>query len=44
MEKVWGKVNKIVMIGDNEATDIVGAHNYGMESVLVMTGISKHPS
>ena len=29
MEEKYGKVKKIVMIGDNEATDILGAHRVG---------------
>jgi len=29
MAKKYGKVKKIVMIGDNEDTDILGAFNYG---------------
>lgn len=41
MEQKYGSVRKIVVIGDNEDTDIVGAHNYGWESVLVTTGVSK---
>jgi len=41
MTNKFGKVEKIVMIGDNEDTDILGAYNYGWESVLVTTGISK---
>lgn len=32
------------MVGDNEDTDIKGAHNYGWESILVLTGVTKHPS
>lgn len=41
MTNKFGKVEKIVMIGDNEETDILGAYNFGWESVLVTTGISK---
>lgn len=29
------------MIGDNEETDIKGAKNYGWESILVLSGVSK---
>ena len=29
MEKHYGKVKKIVMLGDNEKTDIIGANNVG---------------
>lgn len=32
------------MLGDNEATDIVGANKVGWESVLVRTGVTKHES
>ena len=44
MEEKYGKVRKIVMIGDNEATDILGAHRVGWESILVKTGVTKHNS
>lgn len=44
MEEKYGSVRKIVVIGDNEDTDIVGAHNFGWESVLVTTGVSKEKS
>ena len=32
--------DKILMVGDTLWTDILGAHNAGMDSALVMTGIS----
>ena len=32
------------MLGDNEATDIVGAEKVGWDSVLVRTGVTKHES
>lgn len=41
MGKKYGKVKKIVMIGDNEDTDILGAFNYGWQSILVRTGVSE---
>lgn len=44
MRNKYGKVRKIVMIGDNEDTDILGAYRYGWESILVTTGVSKDPS
>ena len=44
MQEKYGKVKKIVMIGDNEATDIKGAHNAGWESILVKTGVTQHDS
>lgn len=31
--------DKIYMVGDNPASDIIGAHNYGWESCLVRTGV-----
>jgi len=42
MDKKYGKVKKVVMIGDNEDTDIKGAYNFGWESILVLIGVSKH--
>ena len=44
MEKHYGKVKKIVMLGDNERTDIVGANKVGWESVLIKTGVTMHDS
>lgn len=32
------------MVGDNEDTDILGAYNYGWDSILVKTGVTKHDS
>ncbi|OWB72798.1 hypothetical protein B5S31_g2520 [[Candida] boidinii] len=32
---------KVYMIGDNPASDIIGANNYGWESILVKTGVYK---
>ena len=32
------------MVGDNEATDIIGAHKAGWESIMVKTGVTKHDS
>jgi ribonucleotide monophosphatase NagD (HAD superfamily) len=32
------------MIGDNEDSDILGAHNSKWDSILVKTGVSKHDS
>lgn len=32
------------MVGDNEDTDILGAYNYGWESILVKTGVSEEVS
>jgi HAD superfamily hydrolase (TIGR01450 family) len=32
---------RIVMLGDQLATDILGAHNVGIDSVLVLSGISR---
>ena len=29
------------MIGDNYYTDIVGAHNFGIDSIFVETGVMK---
>ena len=42
--KKYGAIKKFVMVGDNEQTDILGAHNYGWDSVLVTTGVSKDVS
>lgn len=44
LQNLYGKVKKIVMVGDNEDTDIKGAHNFGWESILVPTGVTKHPT
>lgn len=44
MARKYGKVRKIVMVGDNEDTDILGAYNYGWESILVKTGVSEEVS
>ncbi len=44
MQRKYGKVKKIVVVGDNQQTDILGAYNFGWESVLVTTGVSKDPS
>ena len=35
------ETNKIVMIGDTIETDIVGAYNAGIDSVLVRTGVTQ---
>lgn len=42
MERLYGPSNRYVMIDDNIDTGIVGAYNYGWQSVLVTTGVSKH--
>lgn len=42
IENLYGNVEKMVMIGDNEETDIKGAKNFGWESILVLTGVTKH--
>lgn len=34
--------NKILMIGDNTQTDILGARNYGIKSALVLDGYNKN--
>jgi ribonucleotide monophosphatase NagD (HAD superfamily) len=34
----------MVMIGDNEGSDILGAYQAGWESILVKTGVAKHDS
>tara|TARA_A100001015_G_scaffold319997_1_gene444825 strand:+ start:3504 stop:4100 length:597 start_codon:yes stop_codon:yes gene_type:complete len=36
------KKNKILMIGDNTQTDILGARNYGIKSALVIDGFNKN--
>ncbi len=42
MEEVAGrKVERVIMIGDNPETDILGAVEIGWESVLLMTGVHK---
>jgi len=33
--------NSIYMVGDNPASDIIGAHNYGWKTCLVETGVYK---
>lgn len=40
----YGNVRKVVMVGDNESTDILGAHHAGWESILVKSGVTKHDS
>ena len=42
--KKFGTIKNIVMVGDNEATDIIGAHKAGWESIMVKTGVTKHDS
>ena len=44
LERKYGKVRNMVMVGDNEATDIIGAHRVGWESIMVKTGVTKHDS
>lgn len=34
----------MVMIGDNEGSDILGAYHSGWDSILVKTGVAKHDS
>jgi ribonucleotide monophosphatase NagD (HAD superfamily) len=34
----------MIMIGDNEYTDIVGAYNAGWDSILVRSGVTFHES
>lgn len=34
----------MVMIGDNEGSDIVGAYNSSWDSILVKTGVGCHDS
>ncbi|WP_435086305.1 TIGR01459 family HAD-type hydrolase [Candidatus Pelagibacter bacterium nBUS_33] len=36
------KKNRVLMIGDNTQTDILGARNYGIKSVLVIDGYNKN--
>lgn len=41
LKKLNFKKNKILMIGDNTQTDILGARNYGIKSALVIDGFNK---
>ena len=36
------ELNKFVMFGDNPTTDISLANNAGIDSVLVLTGVTKN--
>ena len=40
------KKNKTIMIGDNLETDILGANNFGIHSLLIASGVHKlvHPN
>ena len=44
LEESYGPIEKVVMIGDNEQSDIEGAHRIGWESILVKTGVNKGDS
>jgi ribonucleotide monophosphatase NagD (HAD superfamily) len=35
------KTGNAVMVGDQLATDILGAHNAGLDSALVTTGVTR---
>ena len=37
-------LNKFVMLGDNPTTDIMFANNAGIDSVLVLTGVTPNES
>ena len=41
LKKLNFKKNKVLMIGDNTQTDILGARNYGIKSALVIDGFNK---
>ncbi len=41
LEKLGGKPERILMIGDRLETDILGGRRAGMRTVLVLTGVSK---
>ena len=34
----------MIMIGDNEHSDIIGAYNAGWDSILVRSGVTYHES
>lgn len=39
-----GPIEKMVMVGDNEGSDILGASQSGWDSIMVKTGVGKHDS
>ncbi|QVK18752.1 HAD-IIA family hydrolase [Mycoplasmatota bacterium] len=41
LEKLNLPKEEVAMIGDNYFTDIMGAHNFGMDSIFVETGVMK---
>lgn len=34
----------MVMVGDNEGSDIIGAYQSGWDSIMVKTGVARHDS
>lgn len=42
LKKAGCKREQAVMIGDQIETDIIGAHNAGIDSILVLTGVDKN--
>lgn len=38
-DKIGRVPGRVYMVGDNPASDIAGANNYGWESILVQTGV-----
>ncbi len=41
LKKLGLPKSEVAMIGDNYFTDILGAHNFGMDSIFVETGVMK---
>lgn len=44
LEKTYGTIDKMVMIGDNVEADIVGPHKMGWDTILVKSGVAKEDS
>ncbi len=43
-EKIFGKINQFVMIGDNPEVDVEGAVNAGWDGILFKSGVAKKDS
>ncbi len=43
-ERIFGRVNQFVMVGDNPEVDVEGAVNAGWDGILLKSGVAKKDS